>query len=144
MMQQLIAMHGANLDGTGIIITANELNFLEGKDVGATPLGPNFPNPPLFADGEGCAQEGQLDTGGGDAPGAVWDLCPTIPDPTAGAIAIDTFLDTVNYPNGQPLDPRFNQNFACLQTTGAFCTQTTQTPPQTRHGRQGGQTTSHK
>jgi len=59
MMQQLIAMHGANLDGTGNIITANELNFLEGADVGATPLGPNLPNPPLFADGEGCAQEGQ-------------------------------------------------------------------------------------
>ena len=70
----------ANLDGTGNIITANELNFLEGADVGAAPLGPNLPNPPLFADGEGCAQEGQLDTGGGDAPGAVWDLCPTIPD----------------------------------------------------------------
>jgi hypothetical protein len=143
MMQQLIAMHGTSLDGTGNIITANELNFLEGQDVGATPLGPNFPNPPMFADGEGCAQEGQLDTGGADAPGAVWDICPTIPDPTTGAIAMDAFLDSVHYPNGQPLDPRFTQNFACLQTTGAFCTATPDPPPQTHHGRQG-RTGSHQ
>ncbi len=121
MMNQLISMHGRDLDGTGNIITADELNFLEGKDVGTTPLGPNFPNPPVFADGEGCAAEGQLDTGGADAPGAVWDICPTIPDPRAGAIAPDAFLDTVVQPNGIPLDVRFNKNFVCLKAFGDFC-----------------------
>lgn len=125
MMNQLISMHGTNLDGTGVIITANELNFLEGQDVGATPLGPNFPNPPVFSDGEGCAAEGQLDTGGADSPGAVWDICPTIPDPRAGAIASDAFLDTVRFPNGTPVDNRFNSNFACLQTFGLFCSELT-------------------
>jgi len=127
MMNQLISMHGKNLDGTGVIITANELNFLEGKDVGAQPLGPSFPNPPLFSDGEGCTQEGQLDTGGADAPGAVWDICPTIPDPRAGAIAQDAFLDSVRLPNGTPIDKRFNQNFACLQVDGRFCNELTPT-----------------
>jgi len=127
MMNQLIAMHGRTLDGTGVIITANELNFLEGNDVGATPLGPNFPTPPLFSDGEGCMQEGQLDTGGADAPGAVWDICPTIPDPRNGAISRDAFLDSVRFPNGTPVDKRFNQNFACLQVDGAFCNELTRT-----------------
>lgn len=121
MMSQLISMHGKNLDGTGVIITANELNFLEGKDVGAEPLGPNFPNPPLFSDGEGCAAEGQLDTGGADTPGAVWDICPTIPDPRNGAITLDAFLDSVRFSNGAPVDGRFNSNFACLQVFGLFC-----------------------
>jgi hypothetical protein len=125
MMNQLISMHGRTLDGTGVIITGNELNFLEGKDVGTTPLGPNFPTPPLFADGEGCAAEGQLDTGGADAPGAVWDICPAIPDPRAGAIAADAFLDTVRFPNGVPVDVRFNLNFACLKVFGLFCSELT-------------------
>lgn len=125
MMNQLISMHGKNLDGTGVIITADELNFLEGKDVGSTPLGPNFPTPPLFADGEGCAQEGQLDTGGADAPGAAWDICPTIPDPRAGAIAPDAFLDTVRFPTGAPVDKSFNRNFACLQVFGSYCSELT-------------------
>ena len=123
MMNQLISMHGKNLDGTGVIITADELNFLEGKDVGATPLGPNFPNPPLFSDGEGCAAEGQLDTGGADSPGAVWDICPTIPDPRAGAIRLDAYLDTVRFSNGAPVDNKFNRNFACLKVFGLFCSE---------------------
>lgn len=127
MMKQLISMHGTNLDGTGVIITGNELNFLEGKDIGATPLGPNFPNPPLFSDGEGCAAEGQLDTGGADTPGAVWDICPTIPDPRNGAITLDAFLDSVRFPNGAPVDGRFNSNFACLQAFGLFCSELTLT-----------------
>jgi hypothetical protein len=127
MMNQLISMHGTNLDGTGVIFTGNELNFLEGKDVGATPLGPNFPNPPLFSDGEGCAAEGQLDTGGADAPGAVWDICPTIPDPRNGAIAQDAYLDTVRFPSGAPVDSRFNSTFACLKVFGLFCSELTPT-----------------
>jgi len=123
MMNQLISMHGRNLDGTGVIITADELNFLEGTDVGTTPLGPKFPNPPLFSDGEGCAAEGQLDTGGADAPGAVWDICPTIPDPRAGAITQDAYLDTVRFSNGAAVDNRFNLNFACLKVFGLFCSE---------------------
>src|SRR5215475_12293919 len=125
MMNQLISMHGKTLDGTGVIFTANELNFLEGNDVGATPLGPNFPTPPLFSDGEGCAAEGQLDTGGGDTPGAVWDICPTIPDPRAGAITSDAYLDTVRFSNGTPVDNRFNKTYACLEVFGLFCSELT-------------------
>jgi len=125
MMNQLISMHGKNLDGTGVIITADELNFLEGSDVGATPLGPTFPTPPLFSDGEGCAAEGQLDTGGADAPGAMWDICPTIPDPRNGAITQDAYLDTVRFPSGAPVDSRFNSTFACLKVFGLFCSELT-------------------
>lgn len=125
MLAQLSSMHGNTLDGTPVVITANELNFLEGSDVGAEPLGPNFPNPPVFSDGEGCMQEGQLDTGGADSPGAVWDICPTIPDPTNGAIAPDAFLDSVRFASGSPVDIRFNQNFACLKVFGLSCNQLT-------------------
>lgn len=66
-------------------------------------------------------QEGQLDTGGSDAPGAAWDICPTIPDPRDGAIAKDAFLDSVKFPSGLPVDVRFNINFLCLQNFGQFC-----------------------
>lgn len=121
MLAQLASMHGLTLDGTPVVQTANELNFLEGQDVGAEPLGPNFPTPPTFGDGEGCMQEGQLDTGGSDAPGAAWDICPTIPDPRDGAIAKDAFLDSVKFPSGLPVDVRFNINFLCLQNFGQFC-----------------------
>lgn len=122
-MSDLFSMHGKNLDGTGIITTGNELNFLEGKDVSpGTPFGAaNGSQGPLFADGEGCAREGQLDTSGvADFPGAVWDICPTIQDPRAGSIASDAFLDTVRFSNGIPLDIRFNLNFASLQIFGVF------------------------
>lgn len=122
MLDQLASMHGTNLDGTPIILTANENNFLEGKDVGAQPLGPNFPNPPSLA--AACVAEGQEDTGGADG-GAVWLICPAIPDPRAGAIAPDAFLDTVRRPSGAPVDFRLNQNFACLQIFGAFCNELT-------------------
>ena len=121
MLNQLRSMHGNTLDGTPVVQTADELNFLEGSDVGAEPLGPNFPNPPVFGDGEGCMAEGQLDTGGADAPGAVWDICPTIPDPRNGAISKDAFLDSVKFASGFPVDVRFNINFLCLQGFGQFC-----------------------
>ncbi|HXJ71638.1 MAG TPA: hypothetical protein VNM37_02255, partial [Candidatus Dormibacteraeota bacterium] len=124
MLHQLALMHGTGLDGTPNVLTADELNFLEGTDVGAQPLGPGFPNPP----NPGCMNEGQLDTGGADN-GSIWLICPAIPDPRAGAIASDAFLDTVRGPNG-PLDTRFNQNFACLQLFGGFCSELTLTPSQ--------------
>jgi len=122
-MNQLFQMHGKNLDGTGVITTGNELNFLEGKDVSpATPFGAAAGSVgPLFSDGEGCAREGQLDNSGvADFPGAVWDICPAIPDPRSGAIASDAFLDSVRFSNGKPVDFRFNLNFASLQIFGVF------------------------
>ena len=125
MLHQLALMHGTGLDGTPNVLTADELNFLEGTDVGAQPLGPGFPNPP----NPGCMNEGQLDTGGADN-GSIWLICPAIPDPRAGAIAADAFLDTVRQPSGTPLDSRFNQNFACLQLFGGFCSELTLTPSQ--------------
>jgi hypothetical protein len=120
MLAQLASMNGTGLDGTPNIRTPNELNFLEGQDLGATPLGPSFPTPPNPA----CAAEGQEAQDGSDG-GVVWLICPAIPDPRAGAIAPDAFLDTVRGPNGAPLDIRFNLNFACLQKFGAFCSELT-------------------
>jgi hypothetical protein len=40
-----------------------------------------------------CAAEGNPDAAGADG-GAVWLVCPTIPDPTRGGIAKGGFLDT--------------------------------------------------
>jgi len=91
--------NGISLDGTPIIKTADELN----NDLEAN----------------GCGAEGQEDVGGADG-GAVWIICPAIPDPRNGAIAPDAFLDQVRLPNGQPLDPAFTVNFNSLQRTGFF------------------------
>ncbi|HKV39280.1 MAG TPA: hypothetical protein VJX67_08710 [Blastocatellia bacterium] len=119
--QQMLAAlgqkNGISLDGTPIIKTADELNFLEGSVVGSNPI-PGFSgqNPPS----PGCTAEGKEDTGGADG-GAVWLICPAMPDPRGGAVAPDAFLDVVRKPNGQPLDPAFLQNFLCLKFTGKFC-----------------------
>ncbi len=91
--------NGISLDGTPIIKTADELN----NDLEAN----------------GCGAEGQEDVGGADG-GAVWIVCPTIPDPRNGAIAPDAFLDQVRFPNGFPLDLAFTINFISLQRTGFF------------------------
>jgi hypothetical protein len=112
--------NGLSLDGTPIIRSGNELNWLEGQPG----LPPQFgltaaDQPPLSAP---CAAEGNEDPAGADG-GAVWLVCPTIPDPTQGAIAQDAFLDGVRRPDGTPIDPRFTQIFQCLQNTGQFCTQ---------------------
>jgi hypothetical protein len=109
--------NGLSLDGTPIIKTADELNFLEGSQVGSDPI-PGFsgqipPNPP-------CTAEGKEDPGGADG-GAVWLICPAIPDPQNGSIAPDAFLDVVRRPDGSPLDPAIAKNFQCLQATGRFC-----------------------
>ena len=95
----LSATNGFSLDGTPIVKTANELN----NDLEAV----------------GCAQEGKLDFGGADG-GAVWLICPAIPDPRAGAIALDAFLDQVRRPSGVPLDINFTINFLSLQIFGVF------------------------
>jgi hypothetical protein len=117
MLAALGGKNGLSLDGTPIIKTGDELNFLEGKVVGSNPipgfLGTNPPNPP-------CTAEGQEDTGGADG-GAVWLVCPALPDPRNGAITLDAFLDQVRRPSGLPLDPAFTLNFLCLQLFGGFC-----------------------
>jgi hypothetical protein len=121
MLAALGNKNGLTLDGTPIIKTGDELNFLEGSVVGSNPipgfLGTNPPSP-------GCAAEGKEDTGGADH-GAVWLICPALPDPRNGAIPLDAFLDQVHKPNGFPLDPAFTLNFLCLQIFGAFCNELT-------------------
>jgi hypothetical protein len=112
--------NGFSFDGTPIIRSGNELNFLEGQPG----IPPQFgltaaDQPPLSAP---CAAEGKEDPAGGDG-GAVWLVCPTIPDPTQGGIAQDAFLDTVRRRDGTPIDPRFTQTFECLRDKGQFCSQ---------------------
>jgi len=95
----LIAKNGASLDGTPIIKTADETNNQ--------------------IEANGCGAEAQLDPGGRDG-GAVWLVCPAIPDPRNGAITRDAFLDQVHLPNGAPQNPQMTANFVALQTTGQF------------------------
>lgn len=97
---QIGAKNGFTLDGTPIILTAHELNDL--------------------VEGAGCGAEAHEQPDGSDG-GAVWLVCPGIPDPTAGAIASDAFLDAVRVPNGSFQDPFISKTFNCLQTTGQFC-----------------------
>jgi hypothetical protein len=117
MLTALGQKNGLTLDGTPIIKTGDELNFLEGKMVGSNPipgfLGTNPPSPPCAAENQG-ASDG---TGGV----VVWLVCPAIPDPRNGGIAPDAFLDVVRKANGSPLDPAFQANFNCLKNRGKFC-----------------------
>jgi hypothetical protein len=117
MLSALGQLRGISLDGSPIIKTGDELNFLEGKPQTTNPIpgfsGQNPPSPP-------CAAEGQEATDGSDH-GSVWLVCPAIPDPRNGGIAPDAFLDQVRKPNGAPLDPAITQNFFCLKFTGKFC-----------------------
>jgi len=123
MLAALGQKNGLSLDGTPIIKTADELNFLEGSTVNSNPI-PGFlgTNPPSVP----CTAEGKEDTGGADK-GAVWLICPAIPDPRNGGIAQDAFLDQVYKPNGIPLDLTFTANFLCLKYFGAFCNELTPT-----------------
>ena len=91
--------NGLSLDGTPIVKTADELNNQ--------------------LEANGCGAEGKEDVGGADG-GAIWIICPTIPDPRSGAIAMDAFLDQVRKPDGSPLDPAFTTNFLSLQRFGKF------------------------
>ena len=100
----LAKKNGLTTDGTPIIKTADELNNQ--------------------LEANGCGAEGQEDAGGADG-GAVWIICPTIPDPRNGAIAKDAFLDSVRRRDGTPVDFAFNQNFAALQLFGAFYSELT-------------------
>jgi hypothetical protein len=102
--QALIAKNGASLDGTPIIKTADETNNQ--------------------IEANGCGAEGQLETGsepgGAVDGGAIWLVCPAIPDPRNGAIAKDAFLDQVHLPNGAPQNPQLTANFVSLQKFGIF------------------------
>jgi Ricin-type beta-trefoil lectin domain-like len=110
----LAARNGLTLDGTPVIKTGAELHFVEGALVGNEVNA--FPPPPTNA----CAMENNLDRDGKDK-GAVWLICPSIPDPRQGGIAPDAFVDTVRRPNGVPVDPNISAEFNCLQKNGTFC-----------------------
>ena len=97
--RHLIRKNGASLDGSPIIKTAEETN--------------------TEVEGNNCGAEGKLAMDGSDG-GAVWLVCPAIPDPRNGAIAKDAFLDQVHQPNGAPQNPQLTANFVALQTTGQF------------------------
>jgi hypothetical protein len=122
-------IYGNNLDGTPVIKTGNQLHFIEGVPGTAASEFPGQGVPgaclqdsdlPTTAP---CGAEGNLDPAGGDK-GAVWLVCPVIPDPRNGGIASDAFLDAVRTSGGGFLDSGPNSlssNFTCLQQTGKFC-----------------------
>jgi len=93
------AKNGFNTDGTPIILTAFELNS--------------------ELEAQGCGAEARADLGGADG-GAVWLICPGIPDPRAGAITTDAFLDQVRNSNGIPQNLALTVNFLSLQIFGVF------------------------
>jgi hypothetical protein len=93
------AKNGFNLDGTPIILTAFELN----QEI----------------EGNNCGAEGKEAVDGSDG-GAVWLVCPALPDPRAGAIAPDAFLDQVRNANGVPQNLALTVNFLSLQIFGLF------------------------
>ncbi|MGC2696076.1 MAG: hypothetical protein WA738_09810 [Candidatus Angelobacter sp.] len=101
------AKNGFNTDGTPIVLTAFELNVeLEGHtDANGNP--------------HACGAEAKEDMAGGDQ-GAVFLICPAIPDPRAGAIAQDAFLDQVRNSNGVPQNIPLTVNFLSLQIFGVF------------------------
>jgi hypothetical protein len=93
------AKNGFNLDGTPIILTAFELN--------------------VEVEGGGCGNESKEAMDGSDG-GAVFLICPALPDPRAGAITSDAFLDQVFNANGSPQNPVLTVNFLSLQIFGKF------------------------
>jgi hypothetical protein len=112
--QAIGAKNGFSPDGFPIILTAFETNVsLEGH---VTASGQPHP----------CGAEAKQDVGGADG-GAVWLVCPTIPDPRAGAIASDAFLDQVRNSKGIPQDLALTVNFLSLQIFGVFPNQLTPT-----------------
>jgi hypothetical protein len=105
--QAIGAKNGFNTDGTPIVLTAFELNveLEQHTKADGTP----------FA----CGSEAKEDMNGGDG-GAVFLICPALPDPRAGAIATDAFLDQVRNANGVPQNLTLTTNFLSLQIFGVF------------------------
>ncbi|HEY6352077.1 MAG TPA: hypothetical protein VI636_21995 [Candidatus Angelobacter sp.] len=97
--------NGFSLDGTPIILTESELSTLENT---ATAVNPNL----------ACAAESGED---GSEKGAIWLVCPAIPDPRNGGIASDAFLDAVQLSPGNYQDQVLFKAFTCLQDSGKFC-----------------------
>jgi hypothetical protein len=98
-LKQLGQQNGLTPDGTPIVTTGDELdNVLEAN---------------------GCAAEGQLAFDGSDG-GAIWLVCPAIPDPRAGAISADAFLDQAHNKNGTVQNIGLLENFLALQIFGKF------------------------
>jgi hypothetical protein len=91
--------NGLTTDGTPVIKTADELNNQ--------------------LEANGCGAEGKLAFDGSDG-GPIWDVCPAIPDPRAGAISKDAFLDQVRNGNGRPQNAGLTLNFLSLQIFGVF------------------------
>ena len=103
-LKQLGQQNGLTPDGTPIVTTGDQLdNVLEAN---------------------GCAAEGQLAFDGSDG-GAIWLVCPAIPDPRAGAISADAFLDQAHNNNGTPQNVLLTLNFLSLQRFGVFFSQLT-------------------
>ena len=59
----------------------------------------------------------------GSDGGAIWLVCPAIPDPRAGAISADAFLDQAHNSNGTVQNIGLLENFLSLQIFGVFFTQ---------------------
>jgi hypothetical protein len=98
-LKQLGQQNGLTPDGTPIVTTGDELdNQLEAN---------------------GCAAEGQLAFDGSDG-GAVWLVCPGIPDPRNGAITADALLDQAHNRNGTVQNIPLTLNFLSLQRFGEF------------------------
>jgi len=98
-LKKLGQQNGLTPDGTPIVTTGDELdNQLEAN---------------------GCAAEGQLAFDGSDG-GAVWLVCPGIPDPRSGAISADAFLDQAHNKNGTVQNVALTLNFLSLQRFGEF------------------------
>jgi hypothetical protein len=103
------AANGLTTDGTPIILTAFELNQrLEANN---------------------CGAEAQEALDGSDG-GAAFLICPALPDPRAGAITSDAFLDQVFNANGTPNNPVLTVNFLSLQIFGKFPNELTATQKQ--------------
>jgi hypothetical protein len=100
-MNSMGQQNGFTADGTPIVATGAELDDqLEANN---------------------CAAEGQLAMDGSDG-GAIWLVCPAIPDPTAGAITLDAFLDQARYANGFPQNLTLTVDFLSLQLFGVLPT----------------------
>lgn len=124
------SVNGTSNDGTPIIKTGGQLNFLEGVE--GTPASV-FPNQTCLVNSDlpninsgPCAADSALGPGadGTDATsGATWIICPDLPDPRNGAIASDAFLDAVRVPGGAFQSQDISNNFTCLQQTGKLCSE---------------------
>jgi len=100
------AANGFTTDGTPVILTAFELNDeLEANN---------------------CGAEAQEAVDGSDG-GAGFLICPALPDPRAGAITSDAFLDQVFNANGSPNNRILTVNFLSLQNFGKFPNELTST-----------------